>query len=322
MKYLIAALAILCIISCSNDFEIIAPQKDIPIVYGLLTPGDTAQYIRVERAFVDAETSALDLALIPDSLYYNNAQVSLINNDSGIVYDLTRVDGNLEGYERTDGIFATAPNYLYKIGQDELDLMPGEEYSFQLLRGENSAPVTAVTTILEEPFIIRPSMTSRLNFDYIDQFQISWRPNDGAAIYDVILTINYVERRVGVAPVQKSVDWRIGRNIEGESVEREGISFYAFLAGALEADEDITRSFNNIDVSVVSGGNEILEYVKIGQANLGISSSQDIPTYTNLSEGLGLFSSRGVTTRLGVGIAPATIDSLRNGQLTKDLNFQ
>ena len=38
--------------SCSNDFEVNADWKDIPIVYGLLDIKDSAYYIRLEKAFL------------------------------------------------------------------------------------------------------------------------------------------------------------------------------------------------------------------------------------------------------------------------------
>ena len=52
---------------CSNDIDLTSEWKDIPVVYGLLSKSDTANYIRVEKAFIDNEKSALDLAQIPDS---------------------------------------------------------------------------------------------------------------------------------------------------------------------------------------------------------------------------------------------------------------
>ena len=57
-------------VSCDNELDTIEEYKDIPVVYGFISLSDTAQYIRIERAFVDPNQSALDLAQNPDSLYY------------------------------------------------------------------------------------------------------------------------------------------------------------------------------------------------------------------------------------------------------------
>lgn len=109
---------LLCIttfLSCSNDFELTEGAVDTPIVYGMISVGDTATYIRVERAFVDENTSALVLSKDPAQLYYNDITVKIRHIKTSKDYTLKRVDGNLEGYQRDAGAFADAPNYLYKI---------------------------------------------------------------------------------------------------------------------------------------------------------------------------------------------------------------
>ena len=72
--------------SCSNDFDLVDTWKDIPIVYGLLNVNDSVQYIRVEKAFLDEETSALVIAQEPDSLYYGNISVELEERNSCLLY--------------------------------------------------------------------------------------------------------------------------------------------------------------------------------------------------------------------------------------------
>ena len=47
--------------SCSNELDLVAPHKDIPVVYGILCPSDTAQYIRLERAFIDQSIPATEI---------------------------------------------------------------------------------------------------------------------------------------------------------------------------------------------------------------------------------------------------------------------
>ncbi|MBK8555265.1 MAG: hypothetical protein IPL65_05590 [Lewinellaceae bacterium] len=56
--------------TCSNDFEITAPWKSYPVVYAFLSAQDTAHYVRIEKAFLSPDKSALAVAQIADSLYY------------------------------------------------------------------------------------------------------------------------------------------------------------------------------------------------------------------------------------------------------------
>ena len=74
-KILIFAISALLFTACDNELELIEDWKDIPIVYAILDPADTAHYIRVEKAFVDNEISGFELAGNPDSIYYENITV-------------------------------------------------------------------------------------------------------------------------------------------------------------------------------------------------------------------------------------------------------
>ena len=136
--------------ACSNDLNLTSDWKDIPVVYGLLNESDANHYIRVEKAFLDPETSAFLLALEPDSIFYNNVTVFLENVNSGQQFQLQRVDGNDEGFEKEEGVFASSPNYLYKIDSTSLDLRGGEEMKLIVNRGDNLPQVTATTIVLDD----------------------------------------------------------------------------------------------------------------------------------------------------------------------------
>ena len=63
--------------SCSNDFEVSAPWKEVPVAYALLSPKDSAHYVRIEKAFLDPNVSALEIAQIADSLYYPENDIAV-----------------------------------------------------------------------------------------------------------------------------------------------------------------------------------------------------------------------------------------------------
>lgn len=322
MKYGLYFVIFLAIFSCSNEFEIIEDYKDIPIVYGLISAIDTAQYIRLERAFVDENTSALEIAQNPDSLYYNNAVVNLVRTSNDDRFPMVRVDGRDEGYPRQDGAFASEPNFLYKIKSSDIQLAEGEKYRLEIERGDNLPLVTAETTLLEASRMLNPGpQTIGLDFNYVLFTTFRWRGGEGAAVYDLFLRINYRERENGGSFERKTALWRIGNNIENTEFEITGVNFYNFLTGAMPAGDQYERRFESVDVILDSGGEEILEFNRIGSANLGITSSQDVPIFTNLSEGRGLFSSKYREEVRGLALSPKSLDSLENGTITGILNF-
>jgi hypothetical protein len=127
---------ILGFIACSNDLNLTADYEDIPIIYAMISPDDAAQYFRVEKAFIDPDVSPIELAQIPDSLYYANATVLLTRESTGEVVEFQAVDGNEEGIIRDEGVFAMAPNILYKALSSQMTFEGGENYLLSVDRGD------------------------------------------------------------------------------------------------------------------------------------------------------------------------------------------
>jgi len=101
----------------------------------------------------------------------------------------------------------------------------------------------------------------------------------------------------------------------------EGIQFFSFIGASIQENPDVERSFKRIDMEITGGSQEFVEIFDIQNANTGITSSQEIPIFTNISEGRGIFTSR---NRLldARQLSPNSMDSLRQGVFTRDLNFQ
>ena len=329
-KNILLFLLVFCV-ACNNDLDLVEEFKDIPIVYGLISTVDTAQYIRVEKAFIDESTSAFDLALDPNNLYYDNAQVAMVRESTGERYMFERVNGEDEGFVREEGVFAQSPNFLFKKRTSEMILEPEERYKLEIVTGSSGEEVITATTVLSKPPIITtPGTTSSLDFFGISKAKVKWFGNPTVAIYDLVFHVNYLEKDNSLANAsfeEKTKVWNVAQGLENPVTdfsilaEVEGTAFFTFMASELEANDKFERVFKSIDVIVFAGGVEIKEYQNVGLANLGITSSQDIPTYTNLSSGRGLFSSRTKNSRLDVNITPRTLDSLKNSSLTKDLGF-
>jgi len=318
--------------SCSNDFELNAPAKEIPIVYGVLSRADVVHYIRVEKAFLDESTSALELAQQPDQLYYEDIIVEIIQESTNKAYTLQQVDGTIDGLERTAGIFATTPNILYKINAATLQLQAEESYRLNVRRNNSEDILTSATTPivsdlrLNRPIPGRDKLPLRIAAD--KELTIVWGADETAKFFDTKLYIHYEEWNPNdlnsVTP--KTVVWTIEKNITADDgpnkVEPEGIEFYRFLANTIPENDNVLRRLTTIDIAIDAGGEELFKYINVGQANTGITSAQVIPVYTNLSEGLGVFASRNRLLEEGFVIDSATKELLRNGDLTKHLNFR
>ncbi len=310
--------------ACDNDLVVIDDWKDIPIVWGFVNKSDTAHYIRVEKAFLDPNTSAFVIAQIADSLYYDDATVTLKRIASGQTYLLNRVDGNLEGYQRKSGVFVNAPNYLYKIKANEIDLVAGEKYAFSMVRNGIEAPVTAETIILPSPVLRNPSLGSLLLFKPNVNFTFSWNPIPDAGLYDIHMRFNYREKSPETGNLFKpfSIEWTVVQGLIEPTFKMNGVDFYNSINANIDHNTQATRQILSVDIIVWCGGEELLQYINVALANTGITSTQDFPEYTNLSEGKGIFTSRNYSDNMDYGLNGQTLDSLRDGSITGHLNFQ
>ena len=314
--------------SCDNEVVLSAEFKDIPVAYGLLSRQDSVHYIRIEKAFLDENNgNALEIAQIGDSLYYENLDVSVERFSTGDSYSLTRINGNDEGLVKEDGIFANDPNYLYKfILPNGEELVGGEDYELQFNRGDNKPLVTASTTIVDDFNFIIPATATELNIRY-RPFPISWRREAGAVFYDMKMLIYILEEQEDGTFDEISLQWDIEEGIIAEgsntvSYDFDGEGFYIFLGAELDEIDGRQRIFSSIDLIIDAGSQEIFDYINIGQANTGITSSQIIPTYSNLSEGFGIFGSRNRTVLEGFSLKSEARDSLANGIYTSGLGFE
>ncbi|MDX1408530.1 MAG: DUF4249 family protein, partial [Saprospiraceae bacterium] len=282
------------IVSCDNELNVTARWQNIPVVYGILSPVDSLHYVRIEKAFLDPNTSALEIAQIADSLYYQSLDASIVDIASGERYQLEEVDGNLVGLMRDEGVFATSPNLLYRVAQEDIRLKPNQRYRLEINRSERLPLVSAQTEIVQKPQIKRPFFQELLRFQYNNQFKVLWQEAENAFFYDVRLIIHFDETDPDNPGelLKKELEWRIARNVTFTEVEVLGLKFYEFLRAELVADPSIQRYFRSVDVEVQSGGEELFEFRRIQLANTGITSvGGDIPQYSNLSEGIGILTS-------------------------------
>ncbi len=315
--------------ACSNDFDVNAKWKDIPVVYGLLDISDSAHYIRVEKAFLDPKADALELAKIPDSIYYENAIVTLERVSNGQQFTLTKVDGNKWGHPREAGVFATEPNWLYRIDSAAINLKAGEKIKLHIDRG-NGLPIVTSRTVILEPTTLQSPFGANSTFNFTSKTtDIAWEAADSAFIFDANLYVNYAEYVVG-DPGNISyhvIKWPWAKGLRRSSnsnrftVEKAGVEFFELMKNNIPVDANKKRIFQGIDLEVISGGQYLENYVNVTLANTGITSSGEIPTYTNMSEGLGIFDSVNKFWRYNIAIDTKTRDSLKMGYRTANLSF-
>ncbi|MBK8706479.1 MAG: hypothetical protein IPN33_24885 [Saprospiraceae bacterium] len=171
-----------------------------------------------------------------------------------------------------------------------------------------------------------------INFStYERAINVSFNPGPHAQLFDIRWVVNYLEN-TPENPSQfqpKQVTWVLESKLEREDGASNSVlyrvkseNFFQFLAGAIDPATDRARKFVDIDIQITAVGQELADYIRVSGANLGITSSNQIPVYTNMSEGRGLFTSRTDIVLPDFELNDASITLLKTGPLTQNLNFQ
>lgn len=336
--------------SCSEDFEVAAPYKDVTVVYGLLDIGDTAHYVRIQKAFLDENKSALDMATSADSSFYTTISVHLKElTDTGIkgklLYDETmvRVDLTNEGYPKQPGAFFTVPNYAYKSTRK---LTAGLTYRLVVTNtatGQvDSAQTFAINNVVGPPpsgFNV-PAITRLYNISFpliikTATYSLNVQIPIYSWTYEAIMRFHWQETGNGTDRVD-SADYRFSTTQRDPAdptrsstiLSADEVSFYYFLQSAMKpAPANIARGMDSCDIIVWAASKDYLDYQKITGAQGGITADQIKPLYTNVksnreASAFGLFTARAHLHYRNVPIETQTIDSLMRNTITAPLNIR
>ncbi|MCC6816616.1 MAG: hypothetical protein IT267_09405 [Saprospiraceae bacterium] len=320
--YSILLLIFLIFIKCSEDFQLTEPYKDVPVIYGFIKDADTAQYIRVEKLFVDENVSAVELAKNPDSIYYKNAVVKFINLTTNKTFNLHKVNMVDEGYIRDTGNFATSPNYMYKIKTVDFKYTPGDRIMLTVNRGDGSADVTSTIKLISSfGFTSPPDDFRELEILPASVTGYSWKKTNDVGIYNFEMNILLNEKDKSTNKlISKKLNWKLGKDLTGSIQSFKTDEFYLFLKENLEEDIKYEREITGIELIVLAAGLELKSFNDIRNANLGITASQEIPRYTNLSEGFGLFTHIHELKKFFF-LGPKTRKALSENEFTRLLGF-
>lgn len=321
--------------SCSNDLDIVDTWKEIPVVYGLFDPNSSVHYLRIEKAFLDENTSAYQIAQNPDSFYYKNITVELRESPANrLLGTMELVKGDTIGLPRETGIFANTPNYIYRYRGPISSgaITTNSKIEVRIKNNESGKEITAITPIIKPFRITLPNAGTVTTWDedITSGQKVQWEEASNAAIFDIDVIFNYREFPAN-DPTQftdKSIIWQAEKNfvplsLTSPTTRLDGRRFYEFIGKNISANTNVLRCFTGIQVRVWAGGDALKSYINAQNAGTGLAGGvAPPPAYTNLSDGRGFISSRILVQQVGsCSLSNIGLDSLRNGRYTKLLNF-
>ena len=323
--------------SCSEDFDVAAPYKEITVVYGLMDMGEPVQHIRIQKAFLSQNKSALEMAKVADSSFYNNLDVfmrELRSNGTVVTFPLT-IDTLSP---KQSGIFFNTPNLAYKFDRP---LVAGNQYRL-IIQHRLTGDVDSATTSVVDTNASQPQGSFYISEFIRPTYSISfYQNNTQTPFYLSLVTTNNASRyyegyvrfkywtEEGVGPLKiDSFDFNYASlAINPSSFKLEapsGVFLPAFKANIPTATGGQIRYIDSADIFVWAADQNYLNYMNATRVQGGITADQINPIYTTIQgkNTIGLFGSRARRLRTKVPLDNATVMTLDTSAVTRSLRFE
>lgn len=309
LLYTLTIIALMLIFnSCKTDVDIFNQGEETTIVYGYLDVDADTNYLKITKSFVG---NALEYGQDYNMSNYDyKLDVKLVGKfaDKPNVTS-TEILDTCHVYKPYD------PNAIFYSGVDQVlyyttrRLIENEKYTLIIERNDGQTITSTVETI-NGSVITSPYMN--ISFESPSTNQIKWKSNNiskRAAYYEVVGYFHYGQLNPGETDtVDYYVKWFMGSGT-GDQLWNNGEyrlcinytpnNFYS----QLKADGNLTNNSPNwvqrfvkgFEIVITATGEELYNYMLIQNSTGAI---QDTPEFTNIENGMGVFSSRSQCSKL------------------------
>lgn len=288
--------------SCKEDIELIGEFNETAIIYGLLDQSEEIHMIKITRAFGGGGMSALEVAQIPDSNYFQTVTGTVGEYLSGtLIRSFTLTDTVIPNKE-TSGVFyaPTQKMYYFKTASNA-PLNENAEYRLNLSisHGSKSFTVFGSTNLVKGVSPTSATFGFYNSQGDLKNHNISVQGGNSHRLSAKLL-INF-EEFIGANSTSKSIEWNLGEDdyVPGgpqKFFSAAGATFYNLIAENVTNDPAIDkRNLTSITTVVTGASEEFVQYIDVNQPSSGLAQSS--PTFTNLTASgdgsvIGIFSAR------------------------------
>ena len=322
--YLLVSVFTIIFTSCDTDFDVNAEWEEVTVVYGLLDAGDEmkTQQIKISKAFL-GKMDALQMAQFADSINFDQGElaVKVIRVKNNGIRDTITLDE--VPTLRNDGVFNDSI-IVYTFENNNF-LNSNSEYELLIKNNITGNEVSSTTNIISG---FNFDMGAGFPFGFIETWipgnpsatkfsstVVTWgNSTDNGVQYQIELIFNYNENDIAKNLIYTSTVLE-----ETNIFEFEGEKIFNFFKNELVKDPLIERKFLSIDLIMTVGSEDLKTYRIINEEITGIV--QERPQFTNINNGIGLFSSRFTKNRENFQLANRTIQYLTSID-GFDRNFQ
>jgi len=310
--------------SCDKSLKVNAEWKDTTVVYGLLDQSEDTTYLKITKAFL-GEGDALQFSKIPDSSNYPDKLEVRLDEYDGITFkqsfacDTVTIHNKAAG----DSIFYYPDQLMYftkaKLNENYL-------YKLYILNKKSGKEITSQSGLVHDFEIQVPQNTA--SFPPGKSFQVKWNPAKNGKRYQLVVRFYYRETLISDHSfTTKFIDWIVFKDlqpVDAASTEPfnlyfPGDAFYAAVGAKIAVNPLVTRDALMCNFTFTVAAPELNTYMEVTEPSLSLV--QERPSYTNIVNGIGLFSSRYMKAVDSLGISQITIDELKVNKNTSNLGF-
>ncbi|MFK8045531.1 MAG: DUF4249 family protein [Crocinitomicaceae bacterium] len=320
--------------SCDDTININADYSVTPVIFGILDHGDSIHYIKITKTFLgDGDNN--EFAKIPDSSYFRQVDAKIIELKDEVETGRQWILKDSTVLTKEDGVFYNPSQKVFVFYEKELK--EDHQYKLEAILNEGEYTVDATTSLIDgfkydNFFLSTESLTFAASNGNNLSFPIRYKEGRNATSYQTKIVINYSETYINNTTEIKSIVWSAAANNgfgDGEinpdnptnrSITFRGQDFYNFVSAQLNVDENVTnRKLIDVDIITEIGHEDLMKYIEVSQPSSGLA--QTTPLFTNVNGGLGLFSSRHIASRLGMGLTSGSIEVLCTREPTNIYKF-
>jgi len=305
--------------ACSTDFDINAPRDETPVIFALIDASAETNFIKITKTF-QGDGNILDFAQVRDSSEYKGklkAYLKEVGTNDTLWLDTITI-ANKEA-----GQFYSGPTTAYFT-----NAKLNETAEYEIVVHAPNKVASAVTNTVGQIQVSKPrDIPIRLvdgtiapwRFKTLD---VEWKTTANAKLVEVSIVFEYEEFYTDQTKKFKTFEYFIGSkrastDMGGEEVQIswDTENFFKELSKIPTPSNVTKRVINNDDnghppitYKFTIAGDEIDTYLQLQTPSTGIV--QERPKYTNVVNGLGIFSSRYVQDDLKVSFHSTTLNAL------------
>ncbi len=305
----IFAIAALAFSSCSNKVDLYCDEGDTTIVYAMLDTGVDTNFFKITHSFIG---NANELAHNYDANNYKYDELEV--TFTGVFEDspatqtiaLDTISKWIPYNPNSTFYSGCYQTYYYTTKK----LLEGKEYTLTIIRKADNVTISATTKTINT-FVFKKPVTNVVGFTG-QSASVEWRVRDASTMYhstasyfEVYGFFNYSELMPGATDtVKRSIQWSLGEGTESNLFTTANNDMYYAINYTPNALFDIIsqdaylnnnspygvkRWFDKFEFRIFAIGEDLYNYNLIANSS---SAIQDVPNYTNVTNGNGIMSAR------------------------------